>query len=170
MRGLRRTIRDLGINRVVSQLVHESISWRPLAIDMAWYSIVRWKQSCSVDRCGPMLFLGICWSSETRQVCEPQSIVFNLPSTRFELSSVSNKAKRQEIVTKLKQGKGQRKLQTRLAIAIAILADPAAGKVRLPSSRHRGNWLDNVCFYSRRGWPRTSPRPLIAKGSLTPPY
>jgi len=86
-----------------------------------------------------MLFLDIWWSSEPRQVCESQSIAFSPPSmssTRFEPSSVNNKAKRQEIATKLKQGEGQRKLQTRLSMAKAVLADPAAKNVRLPSSRH----------------------------------
>ena len=38
-------IRDLGVTRngLVSQLVHESRSWRLLPIDMAWYSVVGWK-------------------------------------------------------------------------------------------------------------------------------
>ena len=57
-----------------------------------------------------------------------------MPSTRFEHSSINNKVKRQEIATKLKREKVQRKLQSRLAVAKAELADPAAKKVRLPSS------------------------------------
>jgi len=68
-----------------------------------------------------------------------------MPSTRFEPSSIKNKAKRQEIVRKLKREKGQRKLQSRLAIAKAELTDPAAKKVRFPS-RYRGDWLNNVFF------------------------
>jgi len=82
-----------------------------------------------------------------------------MPSTRFELSSIKNKAQRQEAAGKPKREKGQRKLQSKLTIAGAGLADPAANKVRLPSSRHRGNWLDNVCFYFRKGWPRTLQEP-----------
>ena len=52
-----------------------------------------------------------------------------MPSTRFEASSIKNKVKRQEIVRKLKREKGQRKLQSRLAIAKVEVADPAAKKV-----------------------------------------
>ena len=81
--------------------------------------------------------------SETRQACELRSIVFNpsppMPSTRFEPSSIKNKTKRQEIARKLKREKGQRKLQSRMAIAKAELTDPAAKKVRLSSSRYRGD-------------------------------
>jgi len=78
---------------------------------------------------------------EARQACEFCSIIFNppppMPSTRFEPSSIRNKAKRQEVVRKLKREKGRRKLQSRLAIAKAETADPAAKKVRRPSSRLR---------------------------------
>jgi len=59
----------------------------------------------------------------------------SMPSTRFEASSIKNKAKRQEITRKLKREKGKRKLQSRLAIAKAEIADPAAKKVRPPSPR-----------------------------------
>jgi len=68
-----------------------------------------------------------------------------MPSTRLEHSSIKNKAKRQKIARKLKREKSQRKLHSRLAISKAELADPAVKKVRLPSSRYRVNWLDNVC-------------------------
>ena len=87
---------------------------------------------------------------EARQACEFLSIVFNrfpsMPSTRFEPSSIRNKTKRQEIVRKLKREKGQRKLQSRLAIAKAEIADPAAKKVRLLSSRLLGYLSNELCF------------------------
>ena len=74
-----------------------------------------------------------------RQACELELIVFtsspSIPSTRFESSSIKNKVKRREITGKLRRENGQRKLQSRLAIAQVELADPAAKKVRLPSSR-----------------------------------
>ncbi|KAF9642680.1 Brix-domain-containing protein [Thelephora ganbajun] len=54
-----------------------------------------------------------------------------MPSARFEPSSIKNKVKRQEIARKLKREKRQRKLQSRLAIAKAEIADPAAKKKRL---------------------------------------
>ena len=82
---------------------------------------------------------------ETRQACELPPIVFippSMPSTRFEPSSIKNKTKRQEIVRKLKRERGQRKLQSRLAIAKAEIADPAAKKVRLSLSCSPGNWLN----------------------------
>ena len=92
----------------------------------------------NLGRCNT-LFLVIL--PEARQACEFRSIVFNpapsMPSTRFEPSSIKNKTKRQEIVRKLKREKGQRKLQSRLAMAKAEIADPAAKRVRLPSSRPR---------------------------------
>jgi len=59
----------------------------------------------------------------------------SMPSTRFEASSIKNKVKRQEIARKLKREKGKKKLQSRLAIAKAEIADPTAKKVRLPSPR-----------------------------------
>ena len=49
-----------GVNGLVSQPVHEDLSWRPLPIDMNWYNVVGWKKSCSLGRCDSMLFLGIC--------------------------------------------------------------------------------------------------------------
>lgn len=58
-----------------------------------------------------------------------------MPPTRFETASIKNKVKRQEIVRKLNREKGQRKLQSRLAIAKAEVADPASKKVCLPPSR-----------------------------------
>lgn len=57
-----------------------------------------------------------------------------MPSTQFEPSSIRNKVKRQEIVRKLKRERGQRKLQSRLAIAKVEVADPVAKKVCLPHS------------------------------------
>jgi len=138
--------------------------WRSQSADMAWYSVVGWVQSCSLDLCNPTFFLDICWSSEARQACELQPVVFNpsptsIPSTRFELSSIKNEAKRQEVAGKFEREKGQRKPQPRLTTAGAELADPAANKVRLPSSRYRGDWLDNVRFHFRRGWPGTPQEP-----------
>ena len=56
-----------------------------------------------------------------------------MPSTRFEPSSIKDKAKRQQIVRKLEREKGQRKLRSRLAIAKAEVTDPVAKKVRLQS-------------------------------------
>ena len=56
-----------------------------------------------------------------------------MPSTRFEPSSIKNKSKRQEVAGKFKREKGQRKLQSRLTIAGAEPADPAAKKVCLIS-------------------------------------
>jgi len=58
-----------------------------------------------------------------------------MPSARFELSSIKNKVKRQEVARKLKREKGQRKLHSRLSIAKAEQSDPAAKKVRPPASR-----------------------------------
>ena len=151
--------------------------WRSQSADMAWCSVVEWEQSCSPGCCNPTLFLDTCWSSEARQACEPWPIVFNpspisIPSMRFELSSIKNKAKRQEAAWKFRRETGQGKPQSRLTIAGAELADPAAKKVRLPSSRYRGNWLDNVYFYFRKGWPGTPQvtRALTAEGSLTLPH
>ena len=60
--------------------------------------------------------------------------------------SIKNKAKRQEVAGKFKQEKCQRELRSRLKIAGTELANPAANKVRLLSSRYRGDWLDNACF------------------------
>ena len=45
------------------------------------------------------------------------------------------KVKRQEITRKIKREKGQRRLQSMLAISKVELADPVAKKVRLASSR-----------------------------------
>jgi len=72
------------------------------------------------------------------EACKFQPVVFNpspisIPSTRFELSFIKNKAKRQEAAGKFEREKGQRKPQSRLTTAGAELADPAANKVRLPS-------------------------------------
>ena len=53
-----------------------------------------------------------------------------MPSARFEPSSIKNKVKRQEIARKLKREKGQRKLQSRLAIAKAEVTDPGSKRVR----------------------------------------
>ena len=72
--------------------------------------------------------------SEGRQACENLAIIFNpstpMPSARFEPSSIKNKVKRQEIARKLKREKGQRKLQSRLAIAKAEVTDPGSKRVR----------------------------------------
>jgi len=81
-----------------------------------------------------------------------------MPLTRFELSFIKQGSKAGGS-WKFKREKGQRKLQSRLTIAGAEWADPAAKKVRLPSSRYRGNWLDNICFYFRKGWPGTPQEP-----------
>ena len=111
--------------------------------------------------------------SEARRTCEFFSIVFNpvpsMPSTRFEPSSIKNKAKRQEIVRKLKREKGQRKLQSRLAIAKAEIADPAAKKVRRLSSHHPGYFPNEGYFEFRKGWHRMSPRRSTTNASSTPP-
>ncbi|KAF9786471.1 Brix-domain-containing protein [Thelephora terrestris] len=64
-----------------------------------------------------------------------------MPSARFEPSSIKNKVKRQETVRKLKREKGQKKLQSRLAIAKAEVADPGAKRKRL--AQNVPNTLDN---------------------------
>ena len=69
----------------------------------------------------------------------------SMPSTRLEHCSIKNKAKRQVIARQLKREKSESQLRSGLAIAKAKLTDPAVKKVRLPSSRCRVNWLDNVC-------------------------
>jgi len=66
-----------------------------------------------------------------------------MPTTRLEASSIKNKVKRLEIARKLKREKGQRKLQPRLVMAKAEIADPAT-KVCPLSSRGRFNF--------RKGW------------------
>ena len=70
---------------------------------------------------------------------------------------------------KLKREKGQRKLQSRLAIAKAEIADPAAKKVRRPSSSPSGYLLSGLYFEFRKGWHRMSPRHLTTNANLTPP-
>lgn len=74
-----------------------------------------------------------------------------MPSTRFEPSSIKNRVKRQEVVRKLKREKGQRKLQSRLAIAKTEVADPGAKRVRLPLLRMWGSGLNEMCFDFRKG-------------------
>ena len=105
---------------------------------MTWYSVVRWKWSCNFSDYNPILFLNIR-SSETRQACELEPIVSNpsplMPSTRFELSFMKNKVKRWEITRKVRRENGQINVQSRMAIAMAGLADPAAKRVRLVSHR-----------------------------------
>jgi hypothetical protein len=85
-----------------------------------------------------VLNFGLCLRDERKRANFP-SIIFNpsflMPSARFEPSSIKNKVKRQETVRKLKREKGQKKLQSRLAIAKAEVADPGAKRVRLPSPR-----------------------------------
>jgi len=87
-----------------------------------------------------------------------------MSSTRLEPSSIKNKAKRQETARKLKREKSQRKLQSRLAIAKAELADSTVKKVRLPSFRCRVNWLDNV-FRLAQNVPK-----ILDNQSLALPY
>jgi len=54
-----------------------------------------------------------------------------MPSSRFELSSIKNKIKREEIVNKTRKARNQQKLQKRLAQAKLEANDPAAKKVNL---------------------------------------
>lgn len=53
----------------------------------------------------------------------------DMPTTRFEPSSIKNKFKREEIARKLKRSKRQAKLERRLAQAKAEADNPAAKKV-----------------------------------------
>jgi len=69
-------VRTQGVNGLVSQLVHEDLSWRSLPIGMAWYSVVGREQSRSLDSCNPIIFSDIC-RSETRQARELQPIIFS---------------------------------------------------------------------------------------------
>jgi len=68
---------------------------------------------------------------------------------------------------KLKREKSQRMLRSRLALVKAELADPAAKKVRRTSLHLAIKVIGWTTFV---GWPRTSPRPLTIKESLTLPY
>jgi len=54
----------------------------------------------------------------------------------------------------------QLKLRSRLAIAKAEIADPAAKKVRLPLSRSPGDWLDDLTSETDRD-PTAPPKVLI---------
>jgi len=87
------------------------------------------------------------------------SIEYQCLQRALDPPSIKNKAKRQEAAGEFKREKCQRELQSRLKIAGTELANPAANKVRLLSSRYRGDWLDNVCFYFRKGWSGTPQEP-----------
>ena len=59
--------------------------------------------------------------------------IVDMPTSRFEPSSIKNKVKREEIARKQKKAKRQDKLQRRLAQAKVEANDPLAKKVRLVS-------------------------------------
>jgi hypothetical protein len=66
-------------------------------------------------------------SSSTRFYCFTPPT--NMPTNRFEPSTIKNKVKREEIARKQKREKRQSKLQRRLALAKAESDNPAAKKV-----------------------------------------
>ena len=91
----------------------------------------------------------------------------SVPLTRFEPTSIESKTERHEIVRKLKRERGQRKLQSSLAITKAEITDPAA----------RGGASSSISFPRRsaksfdfgNGWRRMSQRLSTTKGSSTLP-
>ena len=73
-----------------------------------------------------------------------------MPTSRFELSAIKNKVKREEVVRRKKKAKTQAKLQKRVALAKLETNDPAAKKVRIGSIYYftslRGSFLISETF------------------------